>query len=86
MECGRKLGFLKGYRHPTMGKKHLLCSNCFDHVQESVEQWREVVLYYSNFLNNNNAKNNHHFDFINIPKQLIHKYKMFDRLRNGREI
>jgi len=69
-----------------MGKKHLLCSNCFDHVQESVEQWREIVLSYNHFLNNKTAKNDHHFNLINIPKHLVHKYKMFDRSWNGREI
>ena len=43
-ECGKKLGVLEGYQHPTLGKKHLLCGHCFDQVSESVEKWREFVL------------------------------------------
>lgn len=43
-ECGKKLGVFEGYRHPTLGKKHLLCSPCFDQASESVEKWREFVL------------------------------------------
>ena len=42
-ECGKKLGMLEGYRHPTMGKKHLLCSPCFDQVSDSVARWGEFV-------------------------------------------
>ena len=43
-ECGKILGTFEGYRHPTMGKKHHLCSPCFDLVNESVAKWREFVL------------------------------------------
>ena len=42
-ECNKKLGILEGYRHPTMGKKHLLCSPCFDQVSDSVARWGEFV-------------------------------------------
>ena len=42
-ECGKGLKFIEGYRHPTLGKKHLLCSPCFDQVSESVARWSEFV-------------------------------------------
>ena len=42
-ECSKKLGVFEGYRHPTMGKKHLLCSPCFDQISESVARWGEFV-------------------------------------------
>jgi hypothetical protein len=51
MECGKKLGIIEGYRHPTMGKDNLLCSNCFDTVFESVEKYREFVTPYMGFFN-----------------------------------
>jgi hypothetical protein len=51
MECGRNLGIMGGYRHPTMGKEHLLCSKCFDTVSESVENYREFVSSYIGFFN-----------------------------------
>ena len=51
MECGKKLGIIEGYRHPTMGKEHLLCSSCFDTVFESVEKYRKFVSPYIGFFN-----------------------------------
>ena len=53
-ECGKKLGIIEGYRHPTMGKKYLLCSSCFDNVEISVEKWREFVM--SNSFNKRSSK------------------------------
>jgi hypothetical protein len=51
VECGKNLGIMEGYRHPTMGKDNLLCSNCFDTVFESVEKYREFVSPYIGFFN-----------------------------------
>ena len=56
-ECGKKLGFFEGYRHLTLGKEFLLCSSCFDKVDESVAKWREFVLSYAEFFNNVSVKN-----------------------------
>jgi len=44
VECRKRLGFFEGYYHPTLGKKSLVCSQCFDKVQQSVNQWMEFVL------------------------------------------
>lgn len=43
-ECGKKLGFIEGYKHPILGKKHLLCNPCFNQYSESVEKWNSFVL------------------------------------------
>ena len=43
-KCSKKLGIIEGFRHPTLGKKHLLCSPCYDKVSESVESWSNFVL------------------------------------------
>jgi len=51
VECRKNLGIIEGYRHPTMGKDHLLCSKCFDTVFESVEKYREFVSPYIGFFN-----------------------------------
>jgi hypothetical protein len=53
-ECGKKLGNFEGYRHPTMGKNYLLCSPCFDKVEESVSRWGAFVL--TNSFNNGSSK------------------------------
>ena len=60
-ECGKKLRILEGYCHPTMGKKHHLCSPCFDQVSESVAKWREFVM--SNSFNVNAAASNTSIDW-----------------------
>ncbi|OGS40389.1 MAG: hypothetical protein A3K77_02060 [Euryarchaeota archaeon RBG_13_31_8] len=51
MECGKKLGIIEGYNHPTMGKDYLLCSNCFDTVSISVGKWSEFISPYIGFFN-----------------------------------
>jgi len=43
-ECGKKLGILQGYRHPALGIKFLVCGNCFDKVDKSMEKWRVFCL------------------------------------------
>ncbi len=43
-DCGRKLKALEAYKHPTMGKKHHLCSKCYDNVSSSVENWKRFVV------------------------------------------
>jgi len=53
--CGKELGSLEGYRHPTLGWGHLLCGHCFDKVSESVERWREAVLPYVGFFDKNSS-------------------------------
>ena len=53
-ECGKNLGLLEGYRHPTSGKKHLLCSTCFNMVSVSVDNCRT----FANANSFNNASSN----------------------------
>ena len=57
-ECGKKLGILEGYRHPVLGKNSLLCSDCFNSVQDSVVKWREAHLPYVDFFKNNGSEKN----------------------------
>jgi hypothetical protein len=72
-DCGKTLGILTGYSHPTMGKSHLLCSNCFDQVSASVEEWKEFVI--SNSFNNGHS-NNSRWNLEKIAVSLIKKRKM----------
>ena len=53
-ECGKTLGTFEGYQHPTMGKKHNLCSPCFDNVNDSVDEWKKFVV--ANSFNNGHKK------------------------------
>jgi hypothetical protein len=80
MECGKNLGTIKGYRHPTMGKDNLLCSNCFDTVFESVEKYREFVSPYMGFFNKETSTID---DIQNIGKNIAKNIKkMQNRVSN----
>jgi len=70
-ECGKTLGIFKGYRHPTMGKKHLLCSPCFDQVNESVARWREFVL--ANSFNNGSSRKDNALKWKNMAPNFNQK-------------
>jgi hypothetical protein len=72
-ECGKTLGIFQGYRHPTLGKRLHLCSNCFDYVNESVTKWGEFIL--SNSFKNVPSKNNFPFTRNNLPFYFSHKRK-----------
>ena len=69
-ECGKKLGFVAGYRHPTRGKKYLVCSNCFDAVNVSVNQWREFISPYNKYFKNNTSENNGHFNLKKLSNSI----------------
>ena len=58
VECGKHLGIIEGYRHPTMGKDGLLCGNCFDTVFESVERYRKFITPYISFFNKESSTTN----------------------------
>jgi len=77
-ECGKKLGIFEGYQHPTMGKKHLVCSPCFEQVEESVTKWREFVVNNSFKLNANERTKQvswkekmPDFASMNIPQRVL---------------
>ena len=62
-ECGKELGFLAGYRHPTLGRESLLCGHCYELVEASVTKWREAVLPYIDFFNNKTPSHTVNVDF-----------------------
>ena len=79
-ECGKKLGFMGGYKHPTLGRKHHLCSTCFDTVTESVKKYKEFIFPYVNYFNNGSSKRNYNkFDLVEISEQFTHTLGTFDR-------
>jgi len=53
-ECGKKLGILEGYHHPVLGKRFLVCGNCFVKVDESIGKWRDFCL--ANSFNSESSK------------------------------
>ena len=38
-ECGKKLGILKGYHHPVLGNRVLICGNCYTTVEGDMVEW-----------------------------------------------
>ena len=77
-ECGKTLGIFKGYHHPTMGKTHLLCSNCYNEVNESVQKWQKFILL--NSFNNGTSKNTVKLASGNLSFDFSHKKKIFDNV------
>jgi len=69
MECGKNLGIMEGYRHPTMGKEYFLCSTCFDTVMDSVEKYREFITPYIGFFNKETST----IDDIQYIREIITK-------------
>jgi uncharacterized protein (DUF1810 family) len=43
-ECDKKLGILKGHRHPALGTRFLVCGKCFNKVYEDMERWSTFCL------------------------------------------
>jgi len=84
IECGKKLGVFEGYCHPTMGKKHLLCSPCFDHVSDSVSKWRDFVT--SNSFNVEVSKNYLELNLKKISTISSKIQKVFGNLWSEKEI
>ena len=43
-ECGKELKVWEGYYHPALGKNEFVCSQCFDSVEESMENYCNFIL------------------------------------------
>jgi hypothetical protein len=78
-ECGKKQGFMGGYRHPTLGKKYHLCSSCFDKIYQSVENYREFVTPYVNYFHNE-PKNDNKIGIPRISEQFTHTIGIYDNI------
>jgi hypothetical protein len=76
-ECGKKIGIFGGYQHPAMGKKHSLCSNCFDVVNESVTKWQDFVLQNSF---NNKSKNNIQIKWKNFIPNISQRRNIIENI------
>jgi hypothetical protein len=77
-ECGKELGVFEGYRHPVMGKKHHLCSPCFDQVSESVARWKEFVM--SNSFNVNAVSGNTSVDWKQFASNFTQMHTVNENL------
>jgi hypothetical protein len=42
-ECGKTLGIFEGYKHPTMGKSHNLCSPCFEMSMKVLQNGKNLL-------------------------------------------
>ena len=45
--CGKKLNLFSGYHHPTRSRHCIICGDCYDIEQKSVERWGRFVLWNS---------------------------------------
>ena len=79
-ECKKSLGFVEGYRHPIRGKDFLLCSSCFDAINESVVKWREANLPYVGFFKNGSSKRNHFLNLEKNEKRYPHRSRLYNNI------
>ena len=42
-ECGKKLRCFEGYIHPILGKKNLVCYKCLNHINISMEFYKNCL-------------------------------------------
>ena len=42
-ECGKKLGFLKRYRHPIEGRKKCVCGDCYYKIEKSEHEYNKFI-------------------------------------------
>ncbi len=77
-EGGKKLRFWEGYRHSILGKKYLLCSNCYDLMDKSLEFYNKCLFegrenhkkeYYFWDSEKNRCRNEEYFKNINKKKR-----------------
>ena len=57
-ECGKQLKFWEGYLHPAGGKKEIICWNCFENIEESMENYRNFISSYFKQEEQNSKLNN----------------------------
>lgn len=84
VECGKRLGFFEGYHHPTLGKKSLVCSPCFDKVQQSVDQWMEFVL--SNSFNPESSEHTLSIDWGSLFNRISRVQKQLNRTEQQKSL
>ena len=61
-ECGKKFSMFSRYNHPVLGKKSIICGNCFNSIDETLTLWREFVL--SNSFKNESTGLKFNFEFF----------------------
>jgi hypothetical protein len=79
-ECGKKLGFLKGYNHPCYGNKYHLCSSCYNTVNDSIERYKEFIAPYIGFFNNKPPKYSIKFNIRGISNHLTENKKVIHNI------
>jgi hypothetical protein len=68
-ECGKEIKIFSGYYHPILGKNKIVCSNCYNILEESLNNYRDFIL--KNY--ENEEKNIINNKKIKI-KHMIHNY------------
>jgi DNA-binding Lrp family transcriptional regulator len=73
-ECGKKLKFFGGYRHPVEGKRKCVCGNCWTELESSERKYGSFI---SNALN---KKDIGCLCFVLISTKPSFERKVYDKL------
>ncbi len=76
VECGRKVKAFRSYRHPTKGRQYIVCRDCYDYVNESVNKWKEVVMPYTEYFKKTTSNKSTSYKFVGVYKRVTHGIKM----------
>jgi hypothetical protein len=60
-ECGKEITFWRSLFHPVLGRTQLVCPDCFNTIDESLEKYRNFILNDLDHGKLNNAD-----EFVNI--------------------
>lgn len=79
-ECGKELGILDRYRHPVEGKEKIICSYCWDIIENSESR-------YSNFILDSVTKKDIGFIcFILIKVEPTFEMETYNKIKNLPEV
>jgi hypothetical protein len=72
-KCGKELKFYEAYYHPALGKKVFICSDCFDVVDESMENYSSFVFSHVREYEEKHVFSNMSIKFKQMVQQFGHK-------------
>jgi len=50
-KCDLQIGIFQGYQHPILGKKQIVCRNCYNQIESLAGKWQEYVFANLDYIN-----------------------------------
>jgi hypothetical protein len=49
-ECNSRFGTFHGHIHPILGKKHIICNECYEYLEHLIIQWQKFVFTHPDYI------------------------------------